>query len=170
MQQSVKRGFTLIELLVVIAIIGLLASVILASLNTARTKGRDARRIADMKSIQTANELFYNDFATYASTTAPLTPTYISAIPSDPISSVGAYKYAGLQALASAAATCGSYHLGAILENNNGALTSAPHMATGGTYPAADGSICTSSAADFNGASAYKCDGATAGYCYDVRP
>ncbi len=49
-----KRGFTLIELLVVIAIIGLLASVVLASLNTARQKGRDARRLSDLKEIANA--------------------------------------------------------------------------------------------------------------------
>ncbi len=48
---SRAAGFTLIELLVVIAIIGLLASIILASLNSARAKGRDARRLADLKEI-----------------------------------------------------------------------------------------------------------------------
>src|ERR1700732_5233360 len=54
------RGFTLIELLVVIAIIGLLASIILASLNTARQKGRDARRLADLKEMANAMELANN--------------------------------------------------------------------------------------------------------------
>lgn len=56
-----RRGFTLIELLVVIAIIGVLSSVILASLNTARIKARDAARISDIQSIRTALELYAND-------------------------------------------------------------------------------------------------------------
>lgn len=58
--QPVSRGFTLIELLVVIAIIGVLSSVVLASLNTARTKGNDAQRVANLKSVQTALELYYS--------------------------------------------------------------------------------------------------------------
>lgn len=60
-----NKAFTLIELLVVVAIIGLLSSVVLASLNTARMKGRDARRIADLSQIRTALELFYNDNGYY---------------------------------------------------------------------------------------------------------
>ncbi|XKT74852.1 MAG: type II secretion system protein [Patescibacteria group bacterium UBA2103] len=55
-----KKGFTLIELLVVVAIIGMLSSVVLSSLNTARAGARDARRQQDIKQIQTALELYYN--------------------------------------------------------------------------------------------------------------
>jgi type II secretion system protein G len=60
-----KRGFTLMELLVVIAIIGVLAAVVLASLSAARAKARDARRLADMKSIETALDLYFTQNGTY---------------------------------------------------------------------------------------------------------
>lgn len=60
-----KKGFTLIELLVVIAIIGLLSTLAVVSLNNARAKSRDARRLADVKQMQTALELFFTDCNTY---------------------------------------------------------------------------------------------------------
>jgi prepilin-type N-terminal cleavage/methylation domain-containing protein len=64
-----KKGFTLIELLVVIAIIGILSSVVLASLSTARQKSRDAKRISDIGQIQLALELYFDRVQSYPSTT-----------------------------------------------------------------------------------------------------
>ena len=60
-----SRGFTLIELLVVISIISLLSSVVLTSLNSARAKARDARRLADIQQIKLALELYYDDNGSY---------------------------------------------------------------------------------------------------------
>jgi prepilin-type N-terminal cleavage/methylation domain-containing protein len=66
-----KHGFTLIELLVVIAIIGLLSSVVFASLNTARGKARDARRKADLAELQKGLELYYDTYGGYPSSACP---------------------------------------------------------------------------------------------------
>ena len=68
-----RKGFTLIELLVVIAIIGLLATLAVVALNNARQKSRDARRISDIKQIQTALELYYNDEGNYPVEAAAVT-------------------------------------------------------------------------------------------------
>ncbi|MFZ4500555.1 MAG: type II secretion system protein [Minisyncoccia bacterium] len=62
MTKRLSRGFTLIELLVVIAVIGILASVVMASLNSARAKARDARKIADFKNISTALQLYQDSY------------------------------------------------------------------------------------------------------------
>ncbi len=67
MDLTPKKGFTLIELLVVVAIIGILASIVLVSLNQARAKGRDASAKGSMSSLRAAIELWYdNHNADYA--------------------------------------------------------------------------------------------------------
>jgi prepilin-type N-terminal cleavage/methylation domain-containing protein len=60
-----RRAFTLVELLVVIAIIGLLSTVAIVAMGNARIKARDMRRIADLKQIQTALALYYEDNGFY---------------------------------------------------------------------------------------------------------
>jgi prepilin-type N-terminal cleavage/methylation domain-containing protein len=60
MLKRYTRGFTLIELLVVIAIIGILASVVLISLQSARKKGNDSRVISDVQQLRTQAESVYN--------------------------------------------------------------------------------------------------------------
>jgi len=63
--RNTSSGFTLIELLVVIAIIGILASVILSSLETGRSQARDATAVSQLKQIQTALELVYLNQGSY---------------------------------------------------------------------------------------------------------
>ncbi len=58
---GLTRGFTLIELLVVIAIIGILASVVLASLNSARDKGADAAAKSSLNNMRAQMELYYDN-------------------------------------------------------------------------------------------------------------
>lgn len=150
MQKSYKKGFTLIELLVVIAIIGILSSIVLASLNSARQKGRDARRIADIKQIQLALELYYDAHSVYP--TAALYATnlvsegFISVLPKDP-STNASYSYAAL------GTTCTSYHLGATLETTG-------HTALSSDADAAAGTVCTGGGTDFAGTDPI----------YDVKP
>ncbi len=88
LRNTKQKGFTLIELLVVIAIIGLLASVVLLSLNSARQKSRDAKRLADVRQIASALELYYNDCQSYP-LTATVTLTTALGLSSGAIGSTG---------------------------------------------------------------------------------
>ncbi len=112
--QKSGAGFTLIELLVVIAIIGLLASVVLVSLNSARFKSRTAKRVADLSQLQKALELYYSENNAYpvspsdsqgpwagiTSCWGPdtalyipgLVPTYLPKLPTDPKNSADCDK------------------------------------------------------------------------------
>ncbi len=144
-----NRGFTLIELLVVIAIIGILSSVVLASLNSARVKGRDARRVSDVKQMQLALELYYDTNQSYpvgsgaASTTltALVSNNYISSVPGDP-TNAGAYVYsyasANLDGTACAAATCASYIVRAGIEGGESAVPAGDVDGTSGGLDCAD--------------------------------
>ena len=174
MKTSYKRGFTLIELLVVIAIIGILSSIVLASLNSARQKGRDARRLGDIKQIQLALELYYDAHSAYP--TAALYASnlvsegFISTLPLDPSSGLS-YAYAGLKT--GTGTTCTSYHLGALLETSG-------HSALDSDIDSTDGVVCTSPAsgtwapgnADIDDVASGDFDGttATAPPVYDVKP
>ncbi len=74
-----KRAFTLIELLVVIAIIGILATLAVVALQQARSRARDSKRMADMKQLQTAMELFFNENGRYPTTEEWNSGTIISS-------------------------------------------------------------------------------------------
>jgi len=105
---KIQKGFTLIELLVVIAIIGLLASIVLVSLNSARAKARDVRRIADLRQMQLALEMYYDTNGSYPNRHAytssvncgsswcnlesDLSP-YMSNLPRDPLGLQDTYRY-----------------------------------------------------------------------------
>lgn len=91
-----KKGFTLIELLVVISIIGILATLVTANLNAARSRGRDAVRKADLKNIQTALRMYYNDNGdypadgglnglTFGQPFSSGTTIYMNSVPNDPL-------------------------------------------------------------------------------------
>lgn len=179
------RGFTLIELLVVIAIIGVLASIVLASLNSARRKSRDARRITDVKQIQLALELYFDAQGTpsYPTATATCDGTanargleklatggHMPSVPRDPSSSTNCYAYT----------TAGTtyYHLGATLEDKlntalNGDKDCDSTVTTGNTCPAGT-TAYGPAGTPFNGedtGGGNDCVGAgTAGMCYDVVP
>lgn len=103
------KGFTLIELLVVVAIIGVLASVVLASLNQARSKARDTKRVAEMNQLKSALEAYYLDNGAYPNsswicsyqsgwqtgTLATNLADYIPNLPIDPVNEDAGRSYQG---------------------------------------------------------------------------
>jgi prepilin-type N-terminal cleavage/methylation domain-containing protein len=180
------RAFTLVELLVVISIIGLLASIVLVSLDSTRKKGRDSKRIADLKQIQLALELYFDQNNAFPPggggatqnclTSAQLEiPGYLSKIPTDPLTG-SCYMYVPYEATTNGNGVCSSFHLGATLETvGHSSLSQDSDI----TNPNSLGlKVCTALGApstDFNGlTTAANCSGAIGNAstetCYDIRP
>lgn len=126
-----KKGFTLIELLIVVAIIGLLSTLAVVALGSARVKARDSKRLADLKQLQTALELYYTDNNSYPPgsgialgttqyaclnstgfTTVGCTSPYMGVVPSGPNSDTYSYT-----------AASSTYTITATLEGNVNGLT-----------------------------------------------
>lgn len=112
-----KKGFTLIELLVVIALIGILSTLVIANLNSARERSRDVQRKSDLRNVQTALRLYYNDhgsfpatFSLWGSPWVDGATTYMSQVPTDPLTSQS-YKYSEVDS--------DNYTLEACLENRS---------------------------------------------------
>ena len=124
-----SRGFTLIELLVVVSIIGILTTLVAANLNSARQRGRDAQRKSDMRNIQTALRIYYNDYnqypeiLTFNSQWIVGDVEYMALLPDDALAPDREYVYNRID--------LDTYELSACLENK-----SDPKCPTGGEPPA----------------------------------
>ncbi len=126
-----RHGFTLIELLVVIAIIGILSTLAIVALSSARQKARDSKRVADLSQIGKALELYYNDNNTYPTLITPGQPlafgstTYLAQVPSNPTprndGSCGNYNY-----IYEGSLTGSGYTLSTCLSSATGAISAGP--------------------------------------------
>lgn len=117
-----KRGFTLIELLTVVAIIGILSTIATASFGTARMKARDGRRVAEIKQIQLALEVYFERNGEYPSAlnqtpdiATDLDQEYMTVVPKD-LQTGSQYRYAYFLNTSSKRS---NYHLGADLEDKD---------------------------------------------------
>ncbi len=130
---SYRKAFTLIELLVVIAIIGILATISVVALQDARVKSRDAKRAADIKQLQVALELFFNDVGRYPteaewntgqiySVASYGTSTYMKSIPVSPTPADGVCSSAENSFVYSQTEDGNSYSLSFCLGGNTGTL------------------------------------------------
>ena len=128
-KETIKnKGFTMVELLVVISIIGILATLLLANYNATRSRARDVQRKSDLRNIQTALRIYYNDEGEYPTSGAAgsikgcdgascawgepfvgIGTTYMSVLPADPQSPDRDYSYTWIDS--------DTYTLGACLEN-----------------------------------------------------
>ncbi len=140
-KNTFKRGFTLIELLVVIAIIGILASVVLASLNSARAKGSDAAIKSNVNNARAQAELFY-DSQTPASYTNVCTNITGSIFPM----LTAAQNAAGGAGYAACGSTATAWAMKARMVSNTGQFycvdSTGSAEVTTGTYADTDVSVC----------------------------
>ena len=115
---SLQKGFTLVELLVVIAIIGILSTLLLLQLNTARSKARDVKRVTAVNQIRTAVELYYDDNGQYPTAISDILigQKYMAngRVPLDP-STLAPYGYSTF----AVSGTVTKFQVRALLENNN---------------------------------------------------
>jgi uncharacterized protein (TIGR02145 family)/prepilin-type N-terminal cleavage/methylation domain-containing protein len=135
-----KKAFTLIELLVVIAIIGILATLAVVALQQARKNARDAKRIADVKQMQTALELYFNDQQEYppsSSVTSSIyygESVYMHLLPSAPTPADGflCNNENNLYIYSEQGPDNGSYTISFCLGGRTGGLPVGPKCATPG--------------------------------------
>jgi prepilin-type N-terminal cleavage/methylation domain-containing protein len=136
MKMNLKKGFTLIELLVVVAIIGILASVVLASLNTARSKGSDAAIKSNLDNMRAQAALYYDGTVgnqTYG--TAGSTCTAAGSMYVDPTIAAAITQVSAQSGAVSCANTTTTYVMAAVLKSTGtGATKSDGSAAQAGGY------------------------------------